>query len=412
MAKLIKRLSALKVRKLTKPGWYPDGEGLYLQVSPSGSKSWVYRYKKAGKEHRHGLGRYSADNSLEDARLAAGMCRKLRRGGFDPIEHKRQKHADRLLEDAKAVTFKECATQYIESNKSGWKCKKHESQWTNTLTTYAYPYIGDIPVQKIDVGMVMQVIEPIWQEKTETASRVRQRIEKILDWAKVRQYRTGDNPAQWRGNIENLLPKRSKVQKVQHFKAMPYVDVPDYFKTLRKAKSLSAKALAFTILTATRNNEVRESKWCEIDLDNGIWTIPEERMKAEKTHRVPLTQECLLILEEAKKYKVDDYIFPGLGENKPLSNQALLKTLKNQHPTLTVHGFRSSFRDWCAEMTAYPREVAEAALAHTLGNATEAAYQRGDIFIKRRKLMNSWTDYCNTDNTTKKVIPINKTAKN
>ena len=303
------------------------------------------------------------------------------------------------------------ALRRVFSKKSGWKNRKHESQWTNTLETYAYPFIGDISVQKIDVGLVMQVIEPIWHKKTETASRVRQRIEKVLDWAKVRQYRTGDNPAQWRGHIENLLPKRSKVQKVQHFKAMPYVDVPDYFKTLRKVKTITAKALAFTIMTATRNNEVREAMWHEIDIDSGVWTIPEERMKADKEHRVPLTQECLNILEEAKKFKVDDYVFPGLCKNRPLSNQALLKLLKTEHPTLTVHGFRSSFRDWCAEMTAYPREVAEAALAHTLTNATEAAYQRGDIFDKRRKLMDAWSDYCLTDNTTGNVVPIKKGAK-
>ena len=409
MAKLIKRLSALKVSKLNKRGWYADGEGLYLQVSATGSKSWVYRYKKAGKERWHGLGQYADDNSLEDARSAAGACRKLRRKGIDPIDYKRQQDSDKLLEDAKSITFKECATQYIESHKSGWKNSKHESQWTNTLETYAYPFIGNISVQKIDVGLVMQVIEPIWHKKTETASRVRQRIEKVLDWAKVRQYRTGDNPAVWRGHIENLLPKRSKVQKVKHFKAMPYADVPGYFIALRQTNSLSAKALAFTILTATRNNEVREAKWNEIDLDAGIWTIPEERMKAGKTHRVPLTKECLKILEETKPFKTSDYVF-SFSKDKPLSNQALLKTLKSKHPTLTVHGFRSSFRDWCAEMTAYPREVAEAALAHSLTNATEAAYQRGDLFVKRSKLMNAWSDYCITDKVESEVIPINKTA--
>ena len=412
MAKLIKRLSAIKVSKANKRGWYADGEGLYLQVSATGSKSWVYRYKNAGKERWHGLGQYADDNSLEDARSAAGACRKLRREGIDPIEYKRQQVADRMLEDAKTITFKKCAKLYIESHKSGWKNSKHVSQWINTLNTYAYPFIGDIPVQKIDVSLVMKVIEPIWHEKTETASRVRQRIEKVLDWAKVRQYRTGDNPAMWRGHIENLLPKRSKVQKVQHFKALPYKEVPEYFITLRKVKTITAKALAFIILTATRNNEVREAKWSEIDIDAGIWIIPEERMKAEREHRVPLTHECLDILEEAKKFKVNDYIFPGLRKNKPLSNQALLKLLKNDHPTLTVHGFRSSFRDWCAEMTAYPREVAEAALAHSLSNATEAAYQRGDLFVKRSKLMNAWSDYCTTDKQAGDVIPLKKKRAN
>ena len=409
MAKKIHLLSDREVRNLNKQGSFPDGNGLYLQVSNTGSKAWFYRYQINHKGRKHGLGAYPTV-TLKSARLRAEDCRKLRSDGIDPIEHKRKKDADKILEDAKAVTFKDCALLYIESHKNGWKNRKHESQWSNTMKTYAYPFIGDIAVQKIDVGLVMQVIEPIWHEKTETASRVRQRIEKVLDWAKVRQYRNGDNPARWRGHIENLLPKRSKVQKVQHFKAMPYGDVPDYFKILRIVETITAKALAFIILTATRNNEVREAKWHEIDIDAGIWIIPEERMKAEREHRVPLTQECLAILEEAKKLKVNDYIFPGLRKNKPLSNQALLKLLKTKHPTLTVHGFRSSFRDWCAEMTAYPREVAEAALAHSLSNATEAAYQRGDLLAKRFKLMNAWSDYCITDKTESEVIPINKTA--
>jgi len=407
MAKQIHRLSDPKVKNMKKPGWFPDGHGLYLQISNSGTKSWVYRYQINGKEHRHGLGSYPTI-TLKAARGRAEDCRTLRSDGIDPIEHKRQKYADKILEDAKSVTFKNCALAYIKSHKKGWKNRKHESQWTNTLETYAYPFIGDIAVQKINVGLVMQVIEPIWHEKTETASRVRQRIEKVLDWAKVRQYRTGDNPAVWRGHIENLLPKRSKIQKVQHFKAMPYKEVPEYFITLRKVKTITAKALAFTILTATRNNEVREAKWDEIDLKSGVWIIPENRMKAEKEHRVPLTKECLKILKEAKKFQVNNYVFPGLRKNRPLSNQALLKLLKSGQPTLTVHGFRSSFRDWCAEMTAYPREVAEAALAHSLSNATEAAYQRGDLFAKRFKLMDAWSTYCLTEKKEGKTIPINK----
>lgn len=393
MAKKIHLLTDREVKNLIKPGSNPDGNGLYLQVSNTGSKAWFYRYQVNHKGRKHGLGSYPTI-SLKSARERAEQCRQLRANGIDPITHKRRNEADKKLEAAKAITFKECATLYIDSHKKGWKNLKHESQWTNTLTTYAYPVIGEISVQQIDVGLVMKVIEPIWHEKTETASRIRQRIEKVLDWAKVRQYRTGDNPAVWRGHIENLLPKRSKVQKVQHFKAMPYGDVPDYFKTLRKKETITSKALAFTILTATRNNEVREAKWHEIDLNAGIWSIPEERMKAEREHRVPLTQECLAVLEEAKKFKVNDYVFPGLSKNRPLSNQSLLKLLKTIHPTLTVHGFRSSFRDWCAEMTAYPREVAEAALAHSLTSATEAAYQRGDLLEKRREMMTTWATYC------------------
>jgi len=249
-------------------------------------------------------------------------------------------------------------------------------------------------VQDIDVGLVMKVLEPIWFGKTETASRVRQRIENILDWAKARNYRTGENPALWRGHLDKLLPKRSKVQKVQHFNAMPYADLPEYFRSLRKIDTLAAKALAFTILTATRSNEARGAKWNEINLQTGTWIIPDERMKADRPHRVPLTRDCMKILKEVEPFKTGALVFPGLRKGKSISDAALLKLLKQTHPALTVHGFRSSFRDWCAEMTNYPGALAEAALAHTIKDKTEAAYQRGDMFEKRRKLMDAWLDYC------------------
>ena len=393
MAKKIDRLQPLQVKKLTKPGWYPDGRGLYLQVSTSGSKSWVYRYETGGKERRHGLGSFH-DISLVDARKAAEHCRQLRDEGLDPISHKRNIRAERQLEEAKGITFKECSLAYIESHKAGWKNRKHESQWRNTLDTYAFPVMGDLSVQDIDVGLVMKVLEPIWFGKTETASRVRQRIENILDWAKARNYRTGENPALWRGHLDKLLPKRSKVQKVQHFNAMPYADLPEYFRSLRKIDTLAAKTLAFTILTATRSNEARGAKWNEINLQTGTWIIPDERMKADRPHRVPLTRDCMKILKEVEPFKTGALVFPGLRKGKSISDAALLKLLKQTHPALTVHGFRSSFRDWCAEMTNYPGALAEAALAHTIKDKTEAAYQRGDMFEKRRKLMDAWLDYC------------------
>ena len=409
MAKNVNRLKALQVKQLKEPGWYPDGRGLYLQVSNTGTKSWVYRYEKDGKERRHGLGSF-LDVSLENARNAADHSRQLRRNGIDPIDHNRKLETNRLLETAKGVTFKECAIAYIDSHKAGWKNSKHESQWSNTLETYAYPFVGKLSVQDIDVGLVMNVLEPIWFTKTETASRVRQRIENILDWAKVRNYRTGENPAQWKGHLDKLLPKRTKVQKVKHHNAMPYADLPDYFRKLRKVDTLASKALAFAILTATRSNEARESKWSEIDLKAGIWTIPDERMKAGRMHRVPLTNECLAILKETELLKVNDFVFPGLRKDKSITDAALLKQLKLTHPTLTVHGFRSSFRDWCAEMTNYPRELAESALAHTLKDQTEAAYQRGDMFEKRRKLMDAWATYCTKGKKTADVVPIHKQA--
>lgn len=407
MAKKIHRLTALQVKQITNPGWYADGQGLYLQVSQSGSKSWVYRYQKAGKERRHGLGPYPSV-SLENARRGAEFCRQLRAEGNDPIDYKRQLELNRQLENAKGITFKECALAYIDSHKAGWKNRKHESQWRNTLETYAFPIMGNLSVQHIDVGLVLKVLEPIWFEKTETASRVRQRIENILDWAKVRNHRTDENPARWRGHLEKLLPKRTKVQKVKHFAAMPYNELPDYFRSLRKIDTLAAKTLAFTILTATRSNEAREAKWEEIDLKAKAWIIPDERMKAGRPHRVPLTQECIEILNEVKRLKVNELVFPGLRKGKPISDAALLKHLKQTHHELTIHGFRSSFRDWCAEMTNYPGALAEAALAHTLKDKTEAAYQRGDMLDRRRNLMDAWANYCMNGQKTADVVPIQK----
>ena len=410
MAKTINRLSAIKVNKINKAGWYADGAGLYLQVSKTGSKSWVYRYEIAGKERRHGLGRYSpTDNSLIDARIAAGECRKLRRQGIDPIEYKHQQNAAQRLKDAKAITFKECALAYIDTQKSGWKNPKHEMYWRNTLDTYAYPVIGELPVQQVDTGLVLKVIEPLWYTKTETASRVRQRIENILDWAKFRGYREGENPALWRGHLSIELPKRSKVKKVKHFPSMPYIEAPAYFQELRQVNTVAAKALAFTILTATRATEARECRWSEIDIKCRVWTIPPERMKGDEKHRIPLTDEALKILKEIDGYD-DEFLFPGLKHGQSISEATVRKLLRKTHDGLTVHGFRSSFRDWCAEMTFYPREVAEAALAHSLSNATEAAYQRGDLFAKRSKLMEAWSNYCLTDNQASEVVPINKTA--
>jgi len=411
MAKQINKLTALKVKNIKEQGWFPDGRGLYLQVSNTGSKSWVYRYQTGGKERRCGLGSY-LDVSLEDARRAAERCRQLRLEKIDPIEHKRKLEAERQLEKVRGVTFEECATAFIDSHKQGWKNPKHEMYWRNTLKTYACPIIGDLSVQSIDTGLVMKVLEPIWFIKTETASRVRQRIENILDWAKVRGYRVGENPALWRGHLDKLLPKRTKVQKVKHFKAMSYSDIPEYFRSLRKIDTLAAKALAFTVLTASRTSESRGAVQNEFDLNESIWNIPEERMKSHRSHRVPLSEESLKILEEAKVYRKGDYVFPALKKQTSISDAALLKLLKKTHPELTVHGFRSTFRDWCAEMTSYPREQAEAALAHVLKDQTEAAYQRGDMLEKRRKLMDAWADYCLNGKTLGKVIPIKHEKQN
>jgi integrase len=410
VAKTINRLTALKVSKIKKPGWYPDGLGLYLQVSKTGSKSWVYRYEISGKEHRHGLGSIH-DTSLEEARITAETCRSLRREGINPIEHKKRLEVAKKLQKTKNITFKECALAYIEAHKDSWKNRKHESQWRNTLETYAYPVIGDLPVQDVDVGLILSILEPLWKTKTETATRVRQRIENILDWATVREYRQGENPARWRGHLDKTLPKRSKVQKVQHFKAMKYSDVPAYFQILRETDSQSARALAFIILTATRSSEARGAKWDEIDLKAKVWTLPPERMKAGRQHRIPLSPEALKILKEVKPLAQDGFVFPGMRKGRPISEGTVYKLLKDEHKGATVHGFRSSFRDWCAEMTSYPREVAEAALAHVLTDKTEAAYQRGDIFDKRRRLMNAWAEYCLKSGRRGNVVPLKEGVK-
>jgi len=407
MAKKSEQLTALKVKKLKEAGSYPDGQGLYLQLSQSGNKTWFYRYQKDGKGRKHGLGSYPTV-TLDMARKKATACRILRDKGIDPIEYKKQQTLDEELKKLKGVTFEECAINYIDSHKAGWKNRKHEQQWRNTLKTYAYPYIGKLAVKSIDTGLVLKVLEPIWYEKTETATRVRQRIENILDWAKVRKYRTGENPALWRGHLDKTLPKPTKVQKVKHFNAMPYVDVPKYFQKIRKTETLAAKALAFIILTASRNGEARGAMWAEIDLKKGIWELPAERMKADRPHRVPLSKEAIKVLKEAKKFSHDEYVFTGLKKNKPISEAAIRNLIRTDHSEVTIHGFRSSFRDWCAEMTNYPREVAEAALAHTLKDKTEAAYQRGDIFVKRKKLMDAWANYCLKSDKSAKVVPIKK----
>ena len=410
MAKMINKLTAKKVEHLKDRGWYADGNGLYLQVSKSGSKSWAYRYQAKGKAQWHGLGAYTKQNSLEQARIAAANCRQLRKDGIDPIAHKKLQALEKDLKEATTLTFKECAEQYIEAHEQGWKNKKHAAQWGSTLTTYAYPTIGHLPVQMIDIDLVLAVLEPIWYTKTETASRVRQRIENILDWATVRKYRQGDNPALWRGRLDKILPKRNKVQKPKHFAAMDYREVPAYFRSLRKKDTIASKALAFIILTATRNGEARAVTYAELNQNEAIWIIPDDRMKADREHRVPLSGEALKIISEMDPFKrpSDDFVFTGLKRSRPISDAALLKLVKDTHPGLTVHGFRSSFRDWCAEQTNYPREVAEAALAHSLKDKTEAAYQRGDIFDKRRMLMDAWAEFCLSNANAGKVIPINQ----
>ena len=302
---------------------------------------------------------------------------------------RRAKQAEADIAAAKLITFDEAARQFIESHQAGWKSDKHAGQWQATLSTYASPVFGKLPVRAVDTGLVMRVLKPLWSTKTETATRVRGRIEAVLSWAKVYGYREGENPAQWRGHLDHLLPKRSKVAEVEHHAALAYDALPDFMRDLRERDGVAALALEFTILTASRTSETLNATWAEFD--NALWIVPAERMKGGREHRVPLCERAIAIVREMETVKRGDYVFPGARRGRPLSNMAMTLALRRMgRGDLTVHGFRSTFRTWSAERTNYPREVVEAALAHVIGDKTEAAYQRGDLLEKRRRLMDAW----------------------
>lgn len=384
------RLSALLVGRAKNPGMYADGGGLYLQVSRSGTKSWIFRYSLHGREREMGLGPVHTI-TLAEARNLALEARKLKLSGIDPIDARNAERQAKRLDEARAISFKQASTAYIKANKAAWKNPKHAAQWESTLTTYADPYFGSLPVAAIDTTLVMQALEAIWSKKPETASRLRGRIESILDWATARGYRTGENPARWRGHLDKMLPARAKIQAVQHHAALPYRDLPTFMASLRKQSGIGALALEFTILTAARTGEVIAATWDEFDLDNATWTVPKERMKAKREHKVFLCDGALQALRKAQKAGSSRYVFPGSAPDTPLSNMAMLSTLKRMgRKDLTTHGFRSTFRDWAAETTDYPSEVVEMALAHTVSNKVEAAYRRGDLFEKRKGLMRDW----------------------
>ena len=404
-------LTALAVTRAKAPGLYGDGNGLYLQVSRVGSKSWLLRFRLNGRRRDMGLGALT-DVSLADARVKAHDARKLIAGGIDPIDAKREAREAVALEKASAVTFKAAAEAYIAAHADTWRNKKHRDQWPNTLRDYVYPVVGKLPVAAVNVGHVVKILEPIWTKKPETSSRVRGRIEAVLDWAKARGYRTGENPARWRGHLENLMPERKRVAKVKHHPALPYADVGAFMADLKKMPGTAPLAFQFLILTAARTSEVIGAIWDEIDLTAKTWTVPAERIKTGKEHRVPLSEAALAILKKMGDPEKSKLVFPGGKKGKPLSTNALLAVLDRMNrDTITAHGFRSSFRDWCAEQTNYPREVAESALAHAVGDKVERAYRRGDLFEKRAQLMKEWAAYCATVAKTEKaakVIPIRK----
>ncbi len=333
--------------------------------------------------------------SLAEARDKAAVCRKQLVDGIDPIEARATQRLTAQAAAARALTFDQCAEQYIETHRAGWRNEKHASQWTATLATYAGPVFGKLPVDAVDTALVMKALSPIWTTKTETAKRLRGRIESVLAWATVQKMRSGDNPARWRGHLDNLLASPEKVAKVEHHAALPYVNAGAFMQELRAEQGTSARAVEFVILTAARTSEVFNATRGEFDLDSGVWTIPGDRMKSGRPHRVPLSAPALALVQAAVSDEGSDYVFQGAKQMGPLSNMAGLMLLKRMgYADMTVHGFRSTFRDWCAEQTNFPREVAEAALAHVVKDKTEAAYQRGDLLEKRALLMQAWAEYC------------------
>jgi len=412
MPRKAKELSALAVSKIRVDGRYAVGgvDGLHLRVV-GGSRAWILRVavghrtapNGAQTVHRRdiGVGSYP-DVSLAEARERAREIRRSIRDGVDPVQERQAAKASSAVDVAKAKTFMDCAEAYIEANKAGWKSEKHAQQWTNTLTTYAFPKIGNILVSSVDTGLVLDILqqkdsetgESLWLSKTETASRLRGRIESILDWAAFRGYRSGENPARWKGHLEHELPARTKLQKVKHHAALPYLQIADFMSELKLRVGSSARALEFSILTAARSGEVRGAKWTEINFESALWIVPAERMKAGKEHRVPLSVDAISLLRNLSQVDAEEYIFaaPRGGVLSDMSLTAVLRRMGYQD--LTQHGFRSTFRDWAGETTTYPREVCEHALAHRLADGVEAAYQRGDLLLKRTNLMEDWAEFC------------------
>jgi integrase len=414
------KLNALKVAALVragKPGYTGDGGGLYLQISKWGTPTWVFRYRVGEKLRTAGLG--STDTwSLAEARERARQMRQQRDDDIDPIDARRAEHARARVEAAKTMTFAQCAEAYIKAHRAEWRSPKSLAAWQGTLGMYAYPVIGDLPVRDVDTALVVKVLQPAWEKAPETANRLRGRIEAILGWATTSGHRQGDNPARWRGHLENLLakPARAKAEKrrakdrEEHHPALPYTQTGAFLSELREQEGVSVRALEFAILTAARTAEVIGARWEEIDLDEKLWIIPADRMKAGREHRVPLSPAALAIVEKMVTIRSGDLVFPGVKAGQAMSNMTLLMLLRRmKRADITVHGFRSTFSDWAAERTNFPREVREMALAHVVDNKVEAAYRRGDLFQKRRQIMDAWAKFCATPATAgTRVVPLRK----
>jgi len=400
--------------KTNKPGRYNDGGGLYLLVRPDGSKAWVFRFRNriTGKQQDMGLGPYGQHQvSLADARIEAGKARALLRQSppLNPIEQRHQALQAALLDRSRRMTFKDCADAYIAAHKAVWRNPKHAAQWPASLNTYA-GILMPLPVEEIDTALVIKCLQPVWADRTETATRVRQRIEAILDWATVRKFRQGDNPARWRGHLDKLLPKPAKLKNVQHRSALPYAEMNALMVLLHSKPTQASRALELQILTASRPGEVMGASWNEFDLTAKVWTIPADRMKAGKEHTIPLSDQAIEVLNSQPR--VSDFVFPGPSLKKPMTINAGWKLLKELRPGFVPHGLRSTFRDWAADQTAYPREVIEHALAHQLKDKAEAAYFRSDLLKKRARLMQDWAKFCaSAPAKGATVTPIGKSAK-
>lgn len=403
MARQLNRLTAVQARTLG-PGRHSDGGGLYLCRDYDGRSRWVFMWKRAAKRREMGLGFAGPGGlSLANARVAAGKAREVVQGGGDPIKARDAEQAA----PAPIPTFGEVADAFVSDLSPQWRNSKHRAQWAMTLRHYAAP-LRSLPVDSIDTKAVLETLKSVWTTKPETASRLRGRIERVLDAARAQGHRTGENPARWRGHLDHLLPKRQKLTRGHHA-AMAYEDVPAFMGELRASRAVSTQALEFLILTAARSGEVLGAAWDEMDLDAKVWTVPAHRMKAGREHRVPLGDRAVELLRAAEAFRTGVYVFPGQRPGKPLSGMALEMTMRRlKRDAFTVHGFRSSFRDWAGEVSTFPREVAEAALAHTIGDATERAYRRGDALEKRRKLMDAWAEYLARDSRAGNVLPMGR----
>jgi integrase len=414
MALTPKRIAKLRKR----PGRHHDGHGLYLQVINPTSASWPLRYVRHGKERMLGLGSLRLVG-LKEARVRAREAqRTLKLDGVDPVEDRKAKKAERALAAAKSMTFEQAAKDYHTQHQRKWKNAKHTAQFLSTLKDYAFPHIGKLPVGAVDTGLVLKVLEqktdgddPFWVAKTETASRVRGRIESVLDWATVRGYRTGDNPARWKGHLSEVLPGRGEIAKVEHHAALPYAEIPAFMGELAGREGSAARALEFTILTAARTGEVIGARWNEIDLATATWKVPAGRMKGSREHRVPLSARALELLETLPREDNNKFVFLGSQRGGGLSNMAMTQVLKRMNRNdITVHGFRSSFMDWAHEQTNHTKVVIDMALAHVIGDKTEAAYRRSDLFEKRRKLMETWAAYCSRPVPEGAVVQLRRSA--